>query len=97
MPEKQGLDGTALKPDYFTAGLFKTGVPRKITIVKKERELFLRIANTEQVLYCHMRNADLPEITHGRIGLRHMFTRSARYANIRVRVPQSTEATNEKK
>jgi hypothetical protein len=27
-------------------------------------------------------------IREGRIGLRHMFTRSARYANFRVSVPQ---------
>jgi hypothetical protein len=30
----------------------------------------------------------LPVISEGRIGLRHMFTRSARYANFRVSVPQ---------
>jgi len=30
----------------------------------------------------------LPEISEGRIGLRHMFTRSARYANFRVSVPE---------
>lgn len=35
----------------------------------------------------NLRNPDLPEITEGRIGLRHMFTRAARYGNFRVSVP----------
>lgn len=48
MPERQGLKGTALKPDYSTPELFAAA---------------------------------------GRIGLRHMFTRSARYANFQVSRP----------
>jgi hypothetical protein len=31
---------------------------------------------------------DLPPVTEGRIGLRHMFTRSARYRNISISVPE---------
>ena len=87
MPEKRGLNGTDIEPDYFPAGFFKTGVTHKITVVKKARDLFMRIENPEQTLYCHMPNPDLPEITEGRIGLRHMFTRAARYRNFRVSVP----------
>ena len=44
-----------------------------------------------------MINPDLPVITEGRIGLRHMFTRSARYANFRVSrpaVPALSETTS---
>ena len=87
MPEKNGLKGTDLAPDYFPDGYFKTGVPHKITVVKKARDLFVRIENAEQTLYCHMSNPDLPEITEGRIGLRQMFTRAALYQNFRVSVP----------
>ena len=87
MPEKNGLKGTDLAPDYFPADFFKTGVTHKITVVKKARDLFVRIENAEQTLYCHMSNPDLPEITEGRIGLRHMFTRAALYRNFRVSMP----------
>jgi len=87
MPGKKGLKNTALKPDYFPTGLFKTGVLHKITVVKKARGLLMRIENPEQTLHCHMANPDLPEINAGRIGLRHMFTRSARYSNFRVSAP----------
>lgn len=92
MPERIGLEGTNLKPDYFPSGLFKTGVPHKITVIKNARDLFVRIENAEQTLYCHMANPDLPPITEGRIGLRHMFTRSARYRNLRISTPGAPDA-----
>lgn len=88
LPEGKGLKGTELKPDYFPERLFQTGVPHKITVIKNARGLFLRVENAEQTLHCHMRQPGLPEISEGRIGLRHMFTRSARYANVRVSVPE---------
>lgn len=88
MPERQGLKGTQLKPDYSTPELFATGVKHHITVIKKDRDLYMRVENPDQVVYCHMTNPNLPVITAGRIGLRHMFTRSARYANFRVSVPQ---------
>jgi hypothetical protein len=87
MPERQGLKGTELKPDYSTPELFATGVKHSITVIKKDRDLHVRVENPDQVVYCHMTNPDLPVITEGRIGLRHMFTRSARYANLHVSRP----------
>lgn len=84
LPEGTGLEGTELKPDYFPTGLFKTGVPHRITVIKRQRDLLVRIENAEQTVYCHMTNPDLPDITAGRIGLRHMFTRAARYRDFRI-------------
>jgi lysophospholipase L1-like esterase len=87
MPNRTGLKGTNLKPDYYPKGLFASGVPHKITVIKKDRDIFMRIKNPEQVYYCRMSNTNLPIVTEGRIGLRHMFTRSARYKNIRISTP----------
>lgn len=84
MPHKSGLKGTDLEPDYFSNTLFATGVKHHITVIKKDRDLYMRIENPDEVYYCHMANLKLPVISEGRIGLRHMFTRSARYENIRV-------------
>jgi hypothetical protein len=84
IPEKNGIKGAELKPDYDPWTLFATGVKHHITVIKKDRDLFMRIENPDRVLHCHMQNPDLPAITEGRIGLRHMFTRSARYANFRI-------------
>jgi len=84
MPHKSGLKGTDLEPDYYFDDLFATGVKHHITVIKRERDLYMRVENPDGVTYCHMRNPDLPVITEGRIGLRHMFTRSATYAGIRI-------------
>jgi hypothetical protein len=89
LPENKGLNGTELKPDYSTPTLFATGVKHHITVIKKDHDLHVRIENPDEFLYFHMNNQDLPPITEGRIGLRHMFTRSARYANFRVSQPAS--------
>jgi len=88
MPNASGLDGTELDPDYFPLGLFRKDVPHKITVIKKERNIFIKVENPEQVYYCHMVNKSLPPVTEGRIGLRHMFTRSSQYSNFRVSVPE---------
>jgi len=87
MPHRTGLKGSDLKPDYRVDGLFATGVRHHITVLKKDRDLYMRVENPEGVYYCQMHNAGLPVITEGRIGLRHMFTRSARYRNFRISVP----------
>lgn len=88
MPNQTGLKGTELEPTYFPEGLFKPGVPHKITVIKKDRDVFMRVKNPEQEFYCHMSNPELPVIREGRVGLRHMFTRSARYGNFRISVPK---------
>jgi rhamnogalacturonan endolyase len=88
MPNATGLNGTDLEPDYYPAGLFESDVPHHITVIKKQRDIFMRIENAEQTLYFHMLNPDLPAVTEGRVGLRHMFTRSARYKDFQISVPQ---------
>ena len=84
MPNKTGLKGSDLKPDYFPEGLFAPGVPHKITVIKKERDIYMRVVNAEQTYYCHFVKPDLPVIEEGRIGLRLMFTRSSRFANFKI-------------
>jgi hypothetical protein len=88
MPEGKGLRGTELTPEYDSEGLFATGVPHQISVIKKGRDLLIRISNAKKVFHGRMFNPDLPAITHGRVGLRHMFTRSACYRNFRVSVPE---------
>ena len=85
MPETgNAMKGTALKPDYYPEGFFEPGVPHHMTVIKRGKHILMRIENDRQVYYCDMSNADLPPVTEGRIGLRHMYTRSARYKNFRI-------------
>lgn len=75
-----------LEPDYFRTGLFATGVPHRITVIKKGQETFMHIKNNEKEMLCHWSNQSSPPIFEGPIGLRHMCTRSARYRDFRVSI-----------
>lgn len=91
MPGKGGLGGTDLEPDYFHTGLWEPGVPHKIAVIKRGNEIFMRVENAEQTRYFHWTNPGFPPITEGRIGLRQMFTRSARYKGFRISQPEERE------
>jgi len=78
-------NGPILEPDtYERTGLFAPGVPHQITAIKKDKEIFMMIRNPDKEYLCHWENTDHPAITEGPIGLRHMWTRGARYRNFRV-------------
>jgi len=78
-------NGPILEPDsYERSGLFAPGVPHRITVIKKGNEMFMMIRNADKKYLCHWVNTDQPPITEGAIGLRHMWTRSARYRYFRV-------------
>jgi hypothetical protein len=85
----QGLKGTELEGEQRRTGLFKTGVPHRIIVIKKGNELFMHIQNDENELLCHWNNSSLPPILEGRVGLRHMCTRAARYRDFRVSLLES--------
>ncbi len=93
LPEGDGLKGTELAPDYDPQGFFAEGVKHHITVIKKDRDLFLRVENPDRVGHYHFRNPRLPAITDGRVGLRHMFTRSARYRNFQISTIQQMTNT----
>ncbi|WP_048687952.1 DUF1961 family protein [Catenovulum maritimum] len=82
--DNKGLKGTELAGDSFGTGLFKTGVPHQITVIKKGTQLWMKVANKTQSKVLMWDTTSHPEITAGRIGLRHMFTRSAIYKNFTV-------------
>jgi len=89
MPETgRGLDGTELKPDFFPKTLFRPGEWHRVTVIKRDRALYLRIRNDRETFFGVVKNPDLPPVTGGRIGFRHMWTRSALYRDIRISVPE---------
>ena len=78
-------NGPILEPDtYERTGLFAPGVPHRITVIKTGNELFMMIRNSDKAYLCHWENTEQPPIVEGPIGLRHMWTRSARYRNFSV-------------
>lgn len=73
-----------LPPDSFNTELFKPGLLNRITIIKRGQELHMRVRNEEKTMFFAWDTSAFPQIAEGRIGLRQMWTRSARYANVTV-------------
>jgi hypothetical protein len=85
LPETgKGLEGTELKPDYFRTGMFKPGDPHRITIIKCGNDLYMKITNPERELVCHWDLSGFPVLEKGRVGIRHMGSRAARYRDFRI-------------
>lgn len=84
MPDGDTLRGTELAPEYADTGVFKPGVTYRITIIKEDREIAMKVQGADTTRVFWFKNDKLPPVTHGRIGLRHMYTRSARYKDFRV-------------
>lgn len=82
--EKKGLNGTEIQNEYSNTGLFETGAIHSITVIKHGPDLYMQISNHQKTMLYHWVNETLPPIQHGRIGLRHMYTRGARYRNFRI-------------
>ena len=78
------LQGTEIEPDYDPSGLFAPGVPHRMSLIKSGDHIYFRIENDDRDLLCHWHNTKFPSIHDGRVGLRHMFTRGARYRNIQI-------------
>lgn len=85
MPETgKGLEGTELTPEYENSGFFKKGIKHHITIIRRENKLYMKVSNPTQTEYYWFDTSKFPSIVSGHIGLRHMWTRAARYANFQV-------------
>ncbi len=77
---------TRLSPDYSDTGLFLPGVTYHFTCLKHEDSLYLQIKNRDVKRLFHWNTSAFTPVTNGRIGIRHMYTRAARYANIDIAV-----------
>ncbi len=81
---RETFDATEVKPAYFKTGLFKTGVTYHMTWIKQAEKLYLEVSGNGDKKQYEWDLSGFDPITEGRIGLRHMFTRSARYKNFKV-------------
>ena len=81
-----GLRGTEMQNEYERTGMFAQGVPHKMVMIKRDREIVMDISNPEKSMRCHLINTEFDPIIEGKIGLRHMYTRGARYKDIRISV-----------
>lgn len=73
-----------ISPSYNNTGLFKPGVPYKMTWIKTKSKLSLSIEGDNHNKYYEWILDKSEQITEGRIGLRQMYTRSANYYDFKV-------------
>ncbi|MEM7374103.1 MAG: DUF1961 family protein [Bacteroidota bacterium] len=77
---------TKIPPSFERTGLFLPNVPYKMTWIKTKNQLLLRVEGDGKQKKYAWDLSRFPAVTEGRIGLRHMFTRSARYRDIKIYV-----------
>lgn len=82
--ETVSFDDMEVRPSYYKTGLFLPGVTYKVTIIKTAEKLYMTIVGDDKNRTYSWHLNKPTSITEGRIGLRHMFTRSARYNDFKV-------------
>ena len=87
MPGVNGLQNTDVPGDIFDTGLFKPSVPYHLKVSIQGSTIEMQVWNKENVqekkVY-RWNTSMFPRCTKGRIGFRHMYTRSALYKNVRI-------------
>ncbi len=71
-------------PTYFDTGFFKSGETYQITVIKTNGRLYFKVSEKDKSKIFSWDTSHLPPLREGRIGLRHMYTRSAIYKNFKV-------------
>jgi hypothetical protein len=75
---------TLIEPTFKHTGFFKPGVQYHITVVKSGDALFMKVEGDGKKGLYRWDTSGFPDVNNGRIGLRQMWTRAARYANFKV-------------
>lgn len=84
--EEITFDDMEILPAFYKTGLFLPGIEYKITVIKTGDRLFFHVKGEgiEKLYSWLLEDAD--PINEGRIGLRHMYTRSVNYRDFKVYV-----------
>ncbi|MFR9521580.1 MAG: DUF1961 family protein [Rikenellaceae bacterium] len=82
--ESISFDDMEVAPSYDGIGLFKSGITYKVTVIKTDYRLYMQVEGDGQDKCYEWDVSQNERLEDGRIGLRHMYTRSARYANFKV-------------
>jgi hypothetical protein len=83
-PNHESFDVTRIAPSYENEGYFKSGQTYHITAIKTGTQLFFKMASEDGQELFTWDLSEIAPIVVGRIGLRHMYTRSAIYRNFKI-------------
>ncbi len=79
-----GLHDTDLQPEYYDVHLFKPGVKYHITVMLRGDKMFMEVEGDGERRLFWFGVDTKTKLTEGYLGFRHMWGRSARYANLKV-------------
>lgn len=83
-PYNEHFDVTKITPSYDQQGYVKTGQTYHITAIKTGTQLFFKMESKDGQELFKWDLSGFSPVTSGRIGLRHMYTRSAIYSNFKI-------------
>lgn len=83
-PKDKGFNTIRIEPSYDNKGFVKTGQTYHITAIKSGTMLYFKMESEDGEELFTWDCSNFAPITEGRIGLRHMYTRSAIYQNFKV-------------
>lgn len=81
---ERGFGQLEIPATYFDTGLFKTNETYKITVIKTDSKLLFKVEGKDLTKTFSWDTSQLKPLIEGRIGLRHMYTRSAFYKDFKV-------------
>ena len=85
LPETgKGLSGTDLLPDNFRTGMFKPAIKYRVSIIRRNNEIMLKVTGDGKIFVCSWDTCDFPNLNDGRIGLRLMGSRISEFSDFRV-------------
>lgn len=80
----RAFNQTDIAPDNFNTGLFLPGETYHFTFIKTDKDLFFEVKNATVRKLFHWPLTKVEPVADGRVGIRHMCTRSSRYRNITI-------------
>lgn len=83
-PDDKPFNITRIEPSYDMQGLFENGKTYHITAIKTSKKLSFKMDHEGKAEYFEWDITKITPILEGRIGLRHMYTRTAIYKNFKV-------------
>ena len=86
-PVKPGADfnkTTEIQPAIFQTGLFVPGITYKFIVIKSGTKLFFKVENKDISKLYSWDLSSVEPVTEGRVGIRHMHTRSAIYKDFKI-------------
>jgi hypothetical protein len=75
---------TEIPPAFFDTQLFKTGIKYQLTLIKKGNQFYFQVKGDNEDKVYNWDISSAANITEGRVGLRHMYTRSSLYKNFKI-------------